>query len=191
MNIREKWHQLALSLVLVLFVTLELPVIAVGYLTKPEPADVMIVLGSRVIGREPGPMLRLRLEEAARLYHQGFSPAIIVSGARGDDEEIAEAEAMRDYLVGANVPPDRIILEAASFNTYQNLANSRAVMAARQYKTALIVSNASHIRRSLAIARSLGMEASGAPAPMAGGLYLQVKQYLREGAAMFTLAFSP
>ncbi len=188
MDFWRRWRKELLIGVLFVFLAVELPIIAGGFAT-PAPADVMIVLGSRVIGREPGPMLRLRLEEAVRLYRQGLAPAIIVSGARGEDEEVAEAFAMRDYLIKEGVPGERIVAEDASFNTYQNLANSQAVMAAHGYRSALIVSNASHVRRTLVLARDLGLEASAAPAPMPDSLYLRVRNYLREGAAMVALIF--
>lgn len=179
-----------LFIILLILAAVEIPVIAAGYLTRPEPAEVMIVLGSRVIGREPGPMLRPRLDEAARLYRQGYAPAVIVSGAQGNDEETAEAFVMRDYLIKQGVPGEKILTEAASFNTYQNLANSKAIMTEQGYKKALIVSSSSHIRRSLALAKQLDMDVSGAPAPMSDNLFLVARQYLREGAAMFALTFA-
>lgn len=189
MNFWERWRASVLFALLFIFLAVEMPVVAVGQLAKPAPADVMIVLGSRVIGGEPGPMLRLRLEEALRLYAQGLAPVIIVSGARGADEEVAEAFAMREYLVKHGVPGERILTEDASYSTYQNLANSQALMASHGYRTALIVSNASHIHRSLVLARELGLEAVAGPAPMPDSLYLRVRQYLREGAAMIALTF--
>lgn len=188
MGVWRRWRKWVLVALLFVFAAVELPVVAGGFLSRPAPADVMIVLGSRVFGSEPGPMLRLRLEEAVRLYRQGLAPAIIVSGARGEDEEVSEAFAMRDYLIRRGIPGERIHTEDASFNTYQNLANSQAVMAAQGYRRAIIVSNASHVHRSLVLARDLGLEASAAPAPMPDGLYLKVRNYLREGAAMAALA---
>lgn len=189
MDVWLRWRKWLLVALLFVFAAVELPIVAGGFLAKPAPADVMIVLGSRVFGREPGPMLRLRLEEAVRLYKQGMAPAIIVSGARGEDEEVAEAFAMRDYLIREGVPGERILTEDGSYNTYQNLANSQAVMAAQGYRRAIIVSNASHVHRTLVLARDLGLEASAAPAPMPDGLYLKVRNYLREGAAMAAMAF--
>ncbi len=185
----KSWRRWLLVVILFVFLAVELPIVAGGFLSRPAPADVMIVLGSRVFGTEPGPMLRLRLEEAVRLYRQGLAPAIIVSGARGEDEEVAEAFAMRDYLIKEGIPGERILTEDGSYNTYQNLANSQAVMAAQGYRKAIIVSNASHVHRTLVLARDLGLEASAAPAPMPDGLYLTVRNYLREGAAMAALAF--
>jgi len=176
-----------LGILLTLFLLVEIPIIAVGQLAQPAPADVIIILGARLIGSEPSTMLRLRLDEAIKLYHQGYAPNIIVSGAQGQDETVAEAFAMRDYLLKRDIPDKQIITEAASYNTYQNLANSQLIMTKHGFQKALIVSNASHICRALALAKLLHINASADPAPMPASVYLTTKQYLREGAAMLTL----
>lgn len=173
-------------LVLIIFVV-EVPIIATGQLTTPEPGDVIIVLGAKLIGTEPSTMLRLRLDEALRLYNNGYGGVIIVSGAQGSDEAVSEASAMREYLVSKGVSGDKIILEDKSYNTQQNLSNSLKLMKEAGLSKAVIVSNASHIRRSLVIAQQLGLNATGAPAPMANNVYLTTKQYAREGAAMLSL----
>lgn len=186
----KKIRRYILALTLLVFIVVEVPIIAVGQFSAPEPGDVIIVLGAKLIGTEPSTMLRLRLDEATRLHRAGYAPFIIVSGARGQDEEVSEAAAMRDYLILQGISADQILLEDASFNTYQNLVNSYAIMKQAGLTKAIIVSNSSHIRRSLVLAHNIGMNASGAPAPMANNTYLTAKQYLREGAAMLSLGFS-
>ncbi|HWR40377.1 MAG TPA: YdcF family protein [Patescibacteria group bacterium] len=174
---------LVLGIALVLL-ALEVPIIGYGYLSTPQPSQVMIVLGSRVIGQEPGPMLTPRLQEALRLYRQGYAPLIIVSGARGADEAASEAAVMKEYLVREGVPAASIIPEDQSFSTRENLVNSQRIMAREGLTQALIVSNRSHICRSLLLAHRLGLSASAAPAPMAPGWYRTFQQYTREGAAL-------
>lgn len=65
--------------------------------------------------------------------------------------------------------------------------NSQRIMREHGLNQAIIVSNASHIRRSLVLAQNLGIKASGSPAPMANNYLLTAKQYAREGAAMISL----
>lgn len=180
-----------LFLVLLLFLSIEVPIIAVGQLTKPEKGDVIIVLGARLIGAEPSTMLRLRLEEALRLYEAGYAPLIIVSGGQGKDEETSEAAAMQSYLVSRGVNPQNILQEDQSVNTYQNLINCQSIMKQQNLETAIIVTNASHIRRSLLLARNIQLSATGSAAPMADNIYLTAKQYLREGAATFSVLLLP
>jgi uncharacterized SAM-binding protein YcdF (DUF218 family) len=186
----KKIQKSILFIVIIAFLAVEIPIIAIGNSTRPTPSDVMIILGAKLIGSTPSAILKLRLDEAISLYNQGYAPWIIVSGAKGSDETVSEAQAMRDYLIAAGISPDIILLEENSFNTRQNLANSKAIMRQRNLNTAIIVSSASHIRRSLVLAQNLGLTASGAPAPMANNAYLTAKQYLREGAAMVAMPFN-
>lgn len=178
-----------LILFLLVFAAVEMPIIVTGQIAKPVPADTIIVLGAKLIGREPSAILRLRLEEALRLYAENYAPAIIVSGGKGWDEEISEAAAMKAFLVSRGVPAASVYIEEQSKNTFQNLSYSQAIMQKNCQSSAIIVSNASHIRRALALASQLGMNATGSAAPMADNLYLTTKQYVREGAAMVTMLF--
>lgn len=183
----KRWKHVLMVLILLIIIIIEIPIIAEGYFAKPQPGDAIIVLGAKLIGAEPSTMLRLRLDEAIRLYRRNYAPMIIVSGARGYDEEVSEADAMRNYLVTNGIPADRIIIEDQSFNTYQNLTNSKKLMREQGWEKAIIVSNASHIRRALILAQDIGLEASASAAPMANNTYLLIKQYVREGAAVFLL----
>lgn len=183
----KKLQHYVLFILLLLTLAIEIPIFTVGYLTQPSPSDTIIVLGAKLIGQEPSIILRLRLDEAIKLYKAGYATTIIVSGAKGEDEEVSEAASMKNYLLSHGIPAEHILLEDKSFNTYQNLANSHKMMEENNLKTAIIVSNASHIRRSLIIAQNLGINATGAAAPMANNLYLTTKQYVREGAAIAVL----
>ncbi|QJW44631.1 YdcF family protein [bacterium BFN5] len=183
----KKLRHILLALVLFIIFVIEFPIIIIGYNTTPKPSDTIIVLGAKLIGNEPSTMLRLRLDETLRLYVNGYAPVIIVSGGQGADEYYTEAKVMHDYLVTHGIPEQAILLEENSTNTYQNLMNSQRIMKEHGLKQAIIVSNASHIRRSLVLAQNLGINASGSPAPMANNYLLTAKQYAREGAAMLSL----
>ncbi|GBG57196.1 hypothetical protein SPFL3102_00116 [Sporomusaceae bacterium FL31] len=183
----KRLRRTLLSLVLFVFFVIELPIIIIGYNTTPKPSDTIIVLGAKLIGNEPSTMLRLRLDETLRLYVNGYAPTIIVSGGQGADEDYTEAKVMHDYLVAHGIPAQAILLEEKSSNTYQNLMNSQRIMKEHGLNQAIIVSNASHIRRSLVLAQNLGINASGSSAPMANNYLLTAKQYAREGAAMISL----
>ncbi|MEN6565722.1 MAG: YdcF family protein [Veillonellales bacterium] len=187
MNFTIKLRHYLLMLTIFILLVIELPIITAGFLVKPEPGDTIIVLGAKLIGGEPSTMLRLRLDEAVKLYNEGYASTVIVSGAQGADEESSEALAMQSYLIFHGIPMKDILLEDQSFNTYQNLTNSQAIMREHGLKQAIIVSNASHIHRALVLAHHLGITATGAPAPMAHNTYLTAKQYAREGAAMVAL----
>ena len=52
----------------------------------------------------------------------------MLSGGKGDDEPVTEAEAMRDYMVYNGISPDKILLETHSTSTVENIAYSRLVI---------------------------------------------------------------
>jgi hypothetical protein len=76
-----------------------------GRITALRGADFIVVLGSGLIGgdREP-PLLASRLERGRQLHlalgaRCKASPMLIVSGGRGADERVSEAEAMARHLI--------------------------------------------------------------------------------------------
>lgn len=90
--------------------------------------DYLIVLGAQVRGEEPSKTLRLRLDKAAEYALQNPETTLILSGGQGENELIPEAEAMQKYLEEKGVPRERLVLEAGSSSTVENIAYSKGVM---------------------------------------------------------------
>lgn len=129
-----------------------------------RPADAIIVLGSAVwSGERPGPSLAARTRHAIALYKAGYAPHLIFSGGLGRFPP-SEAEAMRRLATSAGVPADAIVLEDQSHSTEENLANSKALMDAHGWHSALIVSDPFHLLRAETMAHDLGIEAYGSGA---------------------------
>ncbi len=127
-------------------------------------ADAIIVLGSAVwSGEQPSPSLYARVEHAIALYRAGYAPALIFCGGLGNNPP-SEAEIMRRVATGAGVPANAIVLDDQSHSTEENLANAKAIMDARGWHRALIVSDPFHLLRAELIARDLGIEAYGSGA---------------------------
>jgi uncharacterized SAM-binding protein YcdF (DUF218 family) len=110
-------------------------------------------------------MLKYRLEEALKIYQEGYASKIIVSGAKGADEIMAESQLMKSWLVEKGIPANAIFMDDKSTSTYENLKYSKAIMDAQGFKTAIITTNDFHVFRSLQIAKALNITASGAAAP--------------------------
>ncbi|SEF59907.1 DUF218 domain-containing protein [Caloramator fervidus] len=151
-----------------------------GYTAKPKKADCMIILGCKVRGYEPGDFLKSRLDVALRLYKEGYCKFIIVSGGKGKNELISEAEAMKIYLIKNGVSEKYIIKEDKSFSTYENLFNSLNVMKNKGFKDALIVSNKYHLKRASLMAKKIGIKASFQGCIVKEKFYLEVIGILRE-----------
>lgn len=135
-------------------------------------ADVILVLGGATREQSPPrPMHELneagdRLLYAATLYNAGAAPRILVSGGAAlylGPSGIAEAEVMAAQLEEMGVPPEAILLETESRNTWENAVNSRPILEAEGLETILLVTSAMHMPRSVAIFNSLGIPVTPAP----------------------------
>lgn len=128
--------------------------------SKPLRADCIIILGCKVDGTTPSPFLISRMDEGIKLYNAGYGKYIIVSGGKGPGEDITEAAAMKSYIISKGIANGNILMEEASTNTMSNLINSKKIMDANKFSTAIIVSNSSHLKRASLMARKLGITAS-------------------------------
>lgn len=113
------------AVAIIVFVAVEGMIIAFPK-KSTENCDYIIVLGARVMGNEPGLTLRGRLDRALEYVKSNDNDCkIVVSGGKGDGENISEAEAMKRYLVERGIKPEMIIKEDKSVNTMQNFEFSR------------------------------------------------------------------
>lgn len=121
--------------------------------------DAVIVLGAAVHGKTPSRTLRHRLDTAAEYHKSNPEAIIVVSGGKGPQEDITEAEAMRLYLVEKGVDPQVIIMEAEATSTYENFKYSKKLLdkkLGKEYKTCFIT-NEYHILRALLCAEKAGL----------------------------------
>ena len=87
----------------------------------------LIVLGCKVKDGRPCLMLQRRLDAAYDYLSQHESVKVIVSGGKGDDEAISEAQCMMEYLTENGISPERIFMEDKSVNTLENLKFSKEI----------------------------------------------------------------
>lgn len=127
---------------------------------KPEGNETVIVLGCRVFGEEPSRILASRIKAAAKWLKEHPESTCIVSGGKGDDENISEAEAMYRGLVNLGIQPDRIIKEDRSATTYENFRFSAKYI----HTPVIVVTSEFHEYRACLIAKAYGLEAYALPA---------------------------
>ena len=92
---------------------------------KVDNIDTMIVLGAKVNGTEVSNTLKLRIDKSIEYYNKHKSVNIIVSGGQGNDENITEALAMKNYLVSNGVNINNIIEENKATTTLENIIYSK------------------------------------------------------------------
>lgn len=147
---------------LILFFTGELVIFSAGTSAAPQGLDCIIVLGARVNGREPSGALRNRIDTAAEYLRANPDTIAILSGGRGTDEEISEAQCMFERLTAQGIDPSRLILEDQSTDTSENLRFSRALLPDANARVGLVTNNF-HIFRALALARGMDWELDCVP----------------------------
>ncbi len=107
--------------------------IAARYVPKKD-RDFIIVLGCSIRkDGTPTPLLRGRLDRAldfakAQQAETGKAPIFVLSGGRGADECISEAECMRRYLSAQGVTEARMLLEDKSADTAENMTFSKRLI---------------------------------------------------------------
>lgn len=154
---------------------------------RGEPGgEVLIVLGTTVNGTEPSPMLKQRLDAAVE-YLTAYPDAIcIVTGGKGDENNLSEAECMFNYLTAAGIESSRITMEDRATTTVENLQNVRTMLDTDEVD---ILSSDFHLYRAGLIASDAGFTATLIPAETAP-LSLLLPWFLREIIVLYPQLFS-
>lgn len=147
----------------------------------PLEGCAVLVLGAGVYSDgEPTAVLESRLRTALELWRDGKVRWFLVSG---DNRTLAynEPQAMRKWLMKQGVPPLQIVCDYGGRRTYDSLRRARDVFGQRKL---VVVTSDFHMPRALYLARTLGVEAWGVPAPSSStGLFARVRFWIREYGA--------
>ena len=134
--------------------------------------EVIVLLGG---GTEPEAYPRSSVEingagdrviYAARLYKEGKAPLILLSGGEitwMNDGSTTPAEDMAEILISMDVPPDALIVEDRSRNTYENSLYAKELLDERGISKILLVTSAMHMPRSVALFEAQGFEVMPLP----------------------------
>jgi uncharacterized SAM-binding protein YcdF (DUF218 family) len=133
----------------------QFPPIEMGILSKK--AQAIVVLGGGTQSAEvSGQMPDLnsgadRMWHAARLYHAGLAPILVLSGGGNLDVSLnSEAEDMRTFLSDLGVPAEAMILEGLSRNSRQNAQFTADILRPQGINQVILVTSALHMRRAVA-----------------------------------------
>ena len=138
--------------------------IASEFQTKTAETEYLIVLGAQMRENGPSVVLQYRLETATEYLAEHPQVKCIVSGGKGSNETVSEAEGMRDYLVAHGIDASRIILEDKSTDTSENLRYCLSLLPSADTPVGIVTNNF-HMYRALGIAEQCGYKnASGVPA---------------------------
>lgn len=170
-------------LAIIIVAVLQLLIFSTSGKPAPRNIDYLIVLGCKVhADGHPSKSLKYRLDRAIQYLDENPSCTLVLSGGKGSDEPISEAEAMAAYLVYNGVPENKIYLEKESKSTRENIVYSKALISKRleqkrddtrlkstvvsgpvliaeekPYKIG-IITNGFHMFRAISMAQSMGFE---------------------------------
>lgn len=169
-------------------------------LKKPAPDANVIILGCEVKGEKPSRMLKGRMDAAVDYLQEHPGLYCVLSGGKGENEKISEAECMFRYMTARGISAERLIKEDQSVSTRENLQfslqklreagllqadgdsekESAAVSGENSGSRAQIavVTNEFHACRARLIAKSLGVDTGTVPA--ASPWWLLPTFYVRE-----------
>ncbi len=160
--------------------------------------DALIVLGAGLKGDKITPALKSRLDKALEYIEKNPDVTVVVSGGKGSQETVTEAEAMYHYLVAHGVPGNQIIKEDRATSTAENMTYSKELLDSKfhnpyelltdmafpgQPYLVAFVTNDFHICRGAMLAQKRGFQ--GATHIHAGlQWYNYAPCYIREAMAM-------
>jgi len=100
---------------------------------------------------------RNRIDAAAALFHAGAVKYIVVSGDNAT-KEYNEPVTMRDDLIAAGVPKEKIFLDYAGFRTFDSVVRLREIFS---QDSAVVISQKFHNERAIFLAQKEGMHMIG------------------------------
>jgi len=113
--------------------------------------DAIIVLGTPAdADGNPTPTQLSRITEAVHEYERGVAPRLILTGGPTHNQFV-EATVMAHAAHAQGIPESALFIEPRAQDTIQNACYSSQIMAAHGWRSAEVVSSASHLPRAAMI----------------------------------------
>jgi len=128
-----------------------------------ERAQAIVVFGAAQYNGTPSPVLRARLDHAAKLYERGYADRLVVTGGRLPEDRFSEAGASARYLRSKGVPDSSILREVQGRTSWESLASTARILKQRGLTDVVLVSDGFHSARIGAMASELGLNAHTSP----------------------------
>ncbi|HEX5591033.1 MAG TPA: YdcF family protein [Candidatus Limnocylindrales bacterium] len=154
---------------------------------EQRPADAIVVLGAAQYDGRPSRIFEARLAHAVDLYEAGVAPILVVTGGKAEGDRTTEAETARVYALGRGVPDSAILAEDQGRTTLESLEGVADLFEAHGLRTAVFVSDRTHMLRVLRIATDEGITGWGSPttrSPLDSNVAWQVEAMLHEIGAL-------
>ena len=154
---------------------------------KDETCDYMLVLGAKVRNDGPSVSLMDRIRAAAAYMNEHPDVIAIVSGGKGADEPMTEAQCMYEEMIKLGIDPERIWMEDKATSTWENLHFALKLIeekTGRRPEKIGLLSSEYHLFRAKMFAKECGVEALGIPAHTSR-LSQMINHFMREVAGVW------
>ena len=166
--VKKRIKKVLLLIFFILLVTVGLLALRIYSYSKAGsdgPADAAIVLGAAVWGQQVSPVFKERINHGIDLYQNRKVRKLIFTGGQGNRNEPTESSAARHYAMQQGIPAGDILIEEKSHTTYENILYAKQIADANGLRKVLIVSDPLHMKRSVSMARDVGLAADPSPTP--------------------------
>ena len=121
----------------------------------------MIILGNKIEGSTPSPLLRDRIEAAAKYMEKHPDVILIATGYQPEGAEISEARCIFNELTARGIEPERILLDDRAATTAENFQYSLELLEKKLGRVTHnigVLSSEFHLLRAQMIAKDYGLE---------------------------------
>ena len=137
-------------------------VLAVSRQDQARPAPAIVVLGAAQYNGKPSPVLKARLDHAARLYADSVAPLIVLTGGTAEGDKTSEAEVAASYLARM-VPVVGLVVLPTGRTTDESIVAAAEWCRGYGITEVVVVSDPFHMLRVRLEARRQGLIAYTSP----------------------------
>lgn len=170
------------TIIITSFIVFEGIIIREGHRKEMVESEYVIVLGAGLRGDTILASLQYRLEKCVEYINEYPNTTIIVSGGKGPDELLSEAEAMKEFLVNKGIEEEKIIMEDKSTSTMENMQFCKKKIiedGGNIDSTISVITNGFHMYRAKFLAKRVGLEVTSIPSKsyLLAGPNFYVREY--------------
>ena len=158
--------KLVAALVLLVLIVLGITAGRIWWFARQDDrrvSDAIVVLGAAQFDGRPSSVFTARLVHARDLWQDDVAPRIITVGGNRAGDRFTEAAAGKAWLTQHGVPANRIVAVGTGSDTLSSMSAVSDRMQARDWSTAVVVTDPWHALRTRAMATDQGIDAVMSP----------------------------
>ena len=162
LNIIKVFFDCFVILLCAMFIIAEIPVIIYSRKREKANSKYALVLGAGVDNGKPSRVLSQRINATKEFMALYPETIIILSGGKVEDENLSEAECMKNELVALGIEANRLITEDKSKNTVENFKFAKEILTelSPDINEITVISSDTHLYRACFLAKKSGLKPS-------------------------------